>query len=396
MNNAIPIGIAPKAPLRVLIIANSINPEGRVGIGGAERTAIDLATHINKSLIKPSVLTYEDPGDTLNFLESKGVPVYRLGKRWKVDLSTLNQLHKLISEHRFDAVLSVNTGANFDNLLVTPSFRKTACIIRVPSVRVKFRVMMTEGRIANRADILVVPGTEAEKIITKQYAIPKSRTRLIPNGCDGDHFFTVPYADRFKYRQELGLSDDALILFTPSRLHPIKGQDIFAEALLQIPLSILREKKVVWINTGRIQDEKLAGRIREITSDVSDHVLFLPPITDPEKWYAAADWIIIPSRVESFGLSMLEAAFVGRPIYASRCGVAKEFDSIYNGLTFVPGDVSSALDGLKMILSLDVDERILIAGKLSEYFRKNYSIESTVREYEKTIFEAVNRCQKSS
>ncbi len=379
------------APLKILIIVNSIDPEGRVGIGGAERTAIDIATHCNRSIIEPAILTYESPGESASYLKTKNIAVHSVVKRWKLDPLIFPSLHKLISSKKIDAVLSVNTGANLDSLIVTRKLERVACLIRVPSVRVKFRVMMTEGRMANRADALIVPSVDAEKVISKQYRILKSRIRVIPNGCDGKRFTFVPYFERIRFRRELGLPEDALVLYTPSRVHSVKGQDIFAEALSQISPYELRAKKLLWVNTGRIQDAKLAERIQSITREISDHVRLLPPSVDTAKWFAACDWVVIPSRIESFGLSMLEAAFVGRPMYASRCGIAKELDEIHNGLTFNVSDVKSALEGLRRVISTNIEERITIAEKLNEHFRPVYSIESTVRQYEQAIIEAVNR-----
>jgi len=53
---------------------------------------------------------------------------------------------------------------------------------------------------------------------------------------------------------------------------------------------------------------------------VEERVHFIPPVSEIEPWYRAADLLVHPSEMESFGLAPLEAMACGVPVVAYRVG----------------------------------------------------------------------------
>ena len=68
--------------------------------------------------------------------------------------------------------------------------------------------------------------------------------------------------------------------------------------------------------------------------------------------YASADVFVFPSRLETFGLVVIEAMAAGLPVVAARVGgVGDIVAEGVNGYTFESGDTASLLAGLRKIAS---------------------------------------------
>lgn len=65
----------------------------------------------------------------------------------------------------------------------------------------------------------------------------------------------------------------------------------------------------------------------------SKNIIFVGPVSDPSKFYAAFDFLILPSYREGFGMVVLESAAMGTPIIVSNIIGPTEFvKDNYNGL----------------------------------------------------------------
>ena len=86
----------------------------------------------------------------------------------------------------------------------------------------------------------------------------------------------------------------------------------------------------------------LAGRL-----GVGGRVVWLGPRPEPERWYAAADAVVLPSRYEPFGNVHLEALASGVPVVASRAaGGAEVIEEGKNGAVADPRDARAVARAL--------------------------------------------------
>ena len=68
--------------------------------------------------------------------------------------------------------------------------------------------------------------------------------------------------------------------------------------------------------------------------------------------YASADIFVFPSRLETFGLVVIEAMAAGLPVVASRVGgVTDIVEEGKTGYTFNSGDSAALLNGIRQIAS---------------------------------------------
>jgi glycosyltransferase involved in cell wall biosynthesis len=129
------------------------------------------------------------------------------------------------------------------------------------------------------------------------------------------------------------------------RLSPRKGTDVALEAV-----ALLRQ-------AGRDVRLTLCGsvfagyewfedqlRARAAEADLAGGVE-LVGYADPWEWFARADVVVVPSRVEPFGNVAVQAMLAGRPVVASRTqGLAEIVRDGETGL-LVPPDDPAALAG---------------------------------------------------
>ncbi len=132
----------------------------------------------------------------------------------------------------------------------------------------------------------------------------KANFRIIPNGVDVPTFSRGRRISRF--------DDGKLNVLFVGRLEPRNGLDrilaSFAIARRQIPARLIV-----------LGDGPLMPRYRAMVPDeLEDDVVFVGRVLeDRPDWYATADVYCAPTRIASFGVTLLEAMAAGRPVLAS-------------------------------------------------------------------------------
>lgn len=143
-----------------------------------------------------------------------------------------------------------------------------------------------------------------------QSGIAEDKVRLI------HQFSDIVDADPVD-RAELGTPPDAPLLLALARLHPRKALDVLVKAVSGMPGVHL------WIaGEGPLRGE-LITLIQHL--GLGDRVKLLGWRTDSAALLKAADAFIIPSRFEPFGIVMLEAWAMRRPIVAAASSGPRDY-----------------------------------------------------------------------
>ena len=95
--------------------------------------------------------------------------------------------------------------------------------------------------------------------------------------------------------------------------------------------------------------------------------------------YASADIFVFPSRLETFGLVVVEAMAAGLPVVAARVGGVPETvrDGV-NGYTFASGDIAGLLDGLRAMT--EHPDKLRAMGKQARAFAEAQSWQAIMDE----------------
>ena len=153
----------------------------------------------------------------------------------------------------------------------------------------------------------------------KQFAIstlnlPEKRARLLFNGVDCDRFAPPDSASRAAARREFGISDSAAVLGTIGRVCFQKDPQTLYHAVARA-MSHHPELHLLHVGRGEFDGEiaRLAAQL-----GVSTRSTRLAFLAEPEKFYAACDAFILPSRYEGLSISAIEALASDLPVVFSR------------------------------------------------------------------------------
>jgi len=128
--------------------------------------------------------------------------------------------------------------------------------------------------------------------------------RIIPNGVDVERFARGRRLRRF--------DDGKLNVLWVGRLEPRNGLDTMLDAFHRAWKHI--DARLIVVGDGPLLPRYRARVPREIADDV----VFAGRIMDERPdWYASADVYCAPTRIASFGVTLLEAMAAGKPVLAS-------------------------------------------------------------------------------
>ena len=169
------------------------------------------------------------------------------------------------------------------------------------------------------AAAVLVPGVAAADYVVS-LGVPRERVAVAPNAVDLELFGARVAAERERrdaLREELGL--DRCTFLCVSRLSREKGVDVLVRAFEGVPAELV----VVGDGPDRELVRGLAGPTVRLVGRIERDELL--------RWYAAADAFVMPSRSDTWGMSMTEAAAAGLPLIATEAPGAG-YDLIEEGV----------------------------------------------------------------
>jgi UDP-glucose:(heptosyl)LPS alpha-1,3-glucosyltransferase len=192
-------------------------------------------------------------------------------------------------------------------------------------------VLALEARVFARTPRIVAIARRGQLEIERLYGVGPARISVIYNGVDLARFHPDrAAAHRAAARAEAGLaSDDHVLLFAGSGFAR-KGLDTALQALAR-----LASTRLLVVGRG---DER---RYRALAASlgVAPRVGWLGLRADLERWYGAADALVLPTRYEPFGNVHLEALASGLAVVTTTAAGGAEVVGDGGGAVVNPDDV---------------------------------------------------------
>lgn len=266
-------------------------------------------------------------------------------------------------------------------------------LIRAPTIRTihhidTFRskkVLDFQERAVKYCDYKMVVSRYWQRYLKKKLNIDSYITY---NGIETGLF--NPSADGDAVREKHELDDRPLVLFVGG-LEPRKGLEylLFAMELVQKKVPDARLIVVGKEAFSSSRGEKTFFNVLIKRLGIEDHVEFVFDVDDNElpKYYAACDVFALPSRMEGWGLSLMEAMATGKPVIATKVGGIPELvEDKVNGYLCSLGDVTTLAKRIVYLLEhKDAAERMGERGLKKARF---YSWEKTAKKV-KNIYEGI-------
>lgn len=208
-------------------------------------------------------------------------------------------------------------------------------------------------------------------------------------GVDSERF--NPGNVRGVTRDELGIPEEAIVFGIVARVTPSKGQDWALRSMLALGV---QKRPLHLVLLGGATDEAYIDELRTIATEAkaADRLHILGNIGDPERYYPLMD-IPINGRVdiEPFGLSVIEAMMMERPVLVHAFGGPAE--TVIDGKTgwYVREPTERAMiAGMRRVLS-DQEQWEDMGQQARQHAIEFFSKECQARNYMKIVEKMLNR-----
>jgi glycosyltransferase involved in cell wall biosynthesis len=143
---------------------------------------------------------------------------------------------------------------------------------------------------------------------------PSHQITFVPLGIQAPDPDTLTPPDQV--RQELGVDGQTPLLICVARLEAEKNLDVLVDAM-RLVVAAHPQATCLLAGEGALKNE-LLDHIRQ--AGLEDRVRLLGFRTDVPSLIGASDLLVLPSHAEPFGLVLLEAMALGKPVVATRAG----------------------------------------------------------------------------
>lgn len=364
-----------------------------LGLGGAERTLLELVCASEGVCLNNSVISLQAGGMLANAFRAARVPLLELGLQKRL----LNPLKafELIRAIEYTQPDIVQTWMYHADFLGGAAAKIAKCIPVVWNVRNLTFDQQNPNRLTQTLVRLnaAISGLIPNKIITNSYAAELEHVRLgyaqekmhvIPNGFNLAKYMPNKNSRRI-VRRELGLDDDILLVGLFARFDPLKDHATFAKAAGELAREYTRARFVlagVGITSNNVQ---LNSMIK--ASGVSSRFNLLGPRDDVPNLINSLDILVSSSVSESFPNVVGEAMASGIP-----CVVTDVGDSRYlvgnAGIVIPPASASALAQACAQLLGLNHEERVQIGLAGRQRIRSEFTLQAMVERYS-AVYECV-------
>lgn len=199
---------------------------------------------------------------------------------------------------------------------------------------------------------------------------PGAEITVIPNGIDAYNEFNSTLFDRVKERSLLGIKEKDISVFFVGRLSEEKNPDVFVRAANTLAGSSKYEHiKFFIIGDGpmRHEVEKL------IKENHNENIKYLGYQSEVARYLSSADIFVLPSKIEGFPLSILEAMAMGVAVIASDVGAISEvLKSDTDGYVVKPGSSEEIVSIIKNLADSEAKLKS-VKNKAHAKVEKKYS-----------------------
>ena len=321
-------------PLRVTHVVSSLQ------VGGMEQFVVRIAAEQRRRGHAVRLLAVRG-GPLLEHARAAGIPVYILRGKGKVAWLP----DALLSHSRTrPQVVHAHNPTSLPYAAIARAVGRPVVLMTRHGQRAELRAPTAPEW--NATSAIVAVSEAAATALRETYPDQAAKISVIHNGIEP----AAPARPRYDTRAALGLdqNDPSLVGIIVARVDTLKGHDTLLRALAALPEGAPRITLLIaGDGAERSAMERLAADLH-----IAKSVRFLGFRSDVADLLAAADFFVLPSRLEGLPLSVLEAMAHGLPVIATPVGGTPEVipDPRYGILTPVD-DVPALVAALAQVAS---------------------------------------------
>jgi glycosyltransferase involved in cell wall biosynthesis len=216
---------------------------------------------------------------------------------------------------------------------------------------------------------VVAVSNAMENNFQKEHPFLKSKATVIYNGIDIALERTNSFEEQATLKELQNLKNDVPYILLLARFRPVKGHEAALKAA-QILINKKIKFKLIFAGEGteKIKIVQLVEKWK-----LSNYIVILPGIDDVKALIELADFMIIPSLFEPFGLTSIEGASAGKPVIASRVGGLVEIiRDLETGLLIQPNAPEELANTIQFLLE-NPEEKSRMGRNAKERYRENFT-----------------------
>jgi len=225
-------------------------------------------------------------------------------------------------------------------------------------------------------DRLIVVSEQQGAEIGNDFRVGRQgQIKVIPLGLDLS-VFADHASRRARFREELGIDDETVLVGIVGRLTEIKNHRMFLNAVARLPKNETPKMRFVVIGDGSLRGS-LEQHARSL--GLQSDVIFTGGRRDPEYFYPALDIVALTSLNEGTPLTLIEAMANARPIVATNVGGVVDLLGNERGICVPSGDEEAFASALQR-LAADPQLQKDLGARGHEFVQQNYRKERLVED----------------
>jgi UDP-glucose:(heptosyl)LPS alpha-1,3-glucosyltransferase len=380
--------------LRIGLITDEFNPEG----GGAERWTAHFADYLLDAGHEVHIVTFSaqqadgrlrfhllpDPGTLHGRAVAVEAAIAGLGPMVLHDAGTGWSGH-VFQPHTGSRLLSMEREIRSH----IPLRRLRAAISPRLNLR-RLRMRQIEARAARQARRVIAVSRRLRGILIARHHLDECLVTVIPNGVDTARFAPERLAPlRAPERARMGVGDDLLCLMVAHNLR-LKGFDTALRAMTTLRARGLAPRLAV---AGGVPDRLWSELVDR--EGLADRVTLHGNVSDVERFYAAADMLVHPTRWDACSLATIEAMVAGLPVITTAVNGASDLITDgANGYVIAEPEDHEAL--AERIAALHDPALRLALGRAARLASVDADIRGNCRAVEAVLAEVAQETQNGS
>ncbi len=359
-------------PIRILFHVDSLV------IGGLEHKVLQLVLRLDRKRFEPIVSWSWRYGICGEQLQMAGVPVVKIVP-FAANCPGVGEATRQIREIAPDIFHTFSCRENASDVVVAHRARVPIIISGRDNVRhwaPRSPARDWEFDRNAKTDFITPCCEAAAELCRKLEGVHPRKLITIYNGVE-----IPPLFQGTSVRQDLGLSDDVLLLGYAAGYRKLKGHETLLYALRSV---VDRRPDVHLVCCG--DDEE--GRLEQLTKlssslSLDKHVTLLAPFSNMARFYSALDLYLHPSHSEALSMSILEAMSYRLPVVATSVGGTSE--AVLDGTTGLLSPPSQPAPLSEAILSIidRPDVRIAMGTAGRKLVEEKFSLDRMVEAFQK-------------
>ncbi len=317
-------------------------------IGGAERELLAIIERLPRAGYQP-VVVGPNTGALADSLAERQVPVregvfppWRKVRGYFQRSAAVKKLRAVIEAEQ-PALVHVN---DFWWVPQTLGAVNGLSVPVVAHVRQEIQPWKAQRYKLEQVDLLLPVSRQVQRSL-QEAGVPPGKLETLYSGLDKDLLPSHPSGN--EVRRRLGISPEALVIGTVANLFPRKGYDVLIQALPEL-VKALPNLQYLIIGVGDPgYEQHLRHQVQTLGLNAVVHFVGFQPHVFP--FLAALDAYVHPALMEGFGIAVLEAMAMGKPVLATRVGGLPEI--VLEGETgylIPPGDAPALANMIVVLL----------------------------------------------